>query len=520
MELIETIEKKTEWIFSKPIIGIIIICFVSIGLRVYFTPWSSLSNSPDAVFYLINALALSEFGYSYFHIGFLWPLILSIFFSMFDFQNNLEYVNLMRIISMAISIVTIPIIFLVAQKYVKTKFALLISAFFAFEPNLIENSIFAITEPLFILLGMITFYFILQKNIKFYLLAFVFAGLSFDTRINGIMLLLFLVGVSIIRIKERRVMLQIILVGITIFVAVGFVHISIPLEHNQIPYLYHFEKVFGIINGEEVFSSTYDPTKTPDGASIIKNSLLNTFLYIFRISIPYLILFVPIGLIISFRNINFEKKVLYLAIILTIIIAIPQNTMSNEYRNLFFLIPFFCILSGIGIQKITENFKLKNILLVLLIGGLIILSYNFLRERYDTDQEIIEQKNNFGKYITKNFNGNFTGGEFVWIVQNMQDVKYVSLEKAKFYFNDNFGFLWAINRVYSDVDTLMEDMKKEDIDYLIITKEQDKRFPIFSKIYNNESEFSFLTKIIDTKKTKEFEKINTKIFKINYDKLE
>ena len=192
-EYIQTIDNIFERLFSKTILSIIIISIIGLLFRIYFTSWDLPFSSPDAFLFMIEGLDYAKGDFTNFSPRFLWPAFNSIFFVFFDFDNYLEYTNVMRIISISISIITIPILYLVSKQIVKKKYALLATILFTIEPNLVENSIFSISESMFIFLGLIAFYFAMQKNDKYLLFAFLFAGLSFDTRLNGIVLFIVVV---------------------------------------------------------------------------------------------------------------------------------------------------------------------------------------------------------------------------------------------------------------------------------------------------------------------------------------
>ena len=189
MHLIELIDEKIEKIQSKTIFSLFMIILVGLAIRLYFTPWDIPTNSSDSFILMIEGIAFSEGDLTYISHRSLWPLFLSGFFSIFRFESYFEYMTLVRIISISVSLATIPIIFLISKEFVKEKYALLAAIFFTIESNLVENSIFGQTEPLFILLGLVSFYFIIQKNQRYQIFAFIFAGLAFDVRVNGIVLI-------------------------------------------------------------------------------------------------------------------------------------------------------------------------------------------------------------------------------------------------------------------------------------------------------------------------------------------
>ena len=67
---------------------------------------------------MVEALEYSNGDFSGWSNRFLWPLVLSVFYLIFNFENNFDYVNLLRILSITISIATIPVVYFIAKKYV------------------------------------------------------------------------------------------------------------------------------------------------------------------------------------------------------------------------------------------------------------------------------------------------------------------------------------------------------------------------------------------------------------------
>ena len=112
------------------------------------------------------------------------------------------------IISIFISSITILVIFKISKEFVKVRYALFVAALFAFDPSIIQNSVFGIREPIFILLGLISFFYAIHKNEKFMLLAFLFAGLAMDVKVNAIVLPIFLAIIIIVRLKSFKKILK------------------------------------------------------------------------------------------------------------------------------------------------------------------------------------------------------------------------------------------------------------------------------------------------------------------------
>ncbi len=283
-EYLQIVENTLEKLFAKTFFVIAIVIILGLIIRIYFTPWNLPLNSPDAVIMMIEGLAYTKGDFTYFNPRFLWPAFNSIFFIFFNFDNHLGYATIMRIVTISISVATIPILYLVSKQIVKKKYALLATVFFTIEPNLVENSIFSITESMFIFLGLISFYFAMQKNNRYLLLAFFFAGLSFDTRLNGIVLFILVVYSCLTRIKTKRTWLM-LLIGLGIFAAVSSNHVLYPLE-NKTSFFPIIENTIDTISNERSYTSTYEV----GSSNILSNALKNEFLHIFRISIQYIFL--------------------------------------------------------------------------------------------------------------------------------------------------------------------------------------------------------------------------------------
>ncbi len=503
-EYLQIVENTLEKLFAKTFLVIAIVTIIGLIIRIYFTPWNLPLNSPDAFIYMIEGLAYTKGDFTYFNPRFLWPAFNSIFFMFFNFDNYLGYATIMRIVTISISVATIPIVYLVSKQIVKEKYALLATILFTIEPNLVENSIFSISESMFIFLGLIAFYFAMQKNDRYLLFAFLFAGLSFDTRLNGIVLFIVVVYSCLTRVKTKRTWL-IILIGLCIFVAISSNHIINPLL-NEAPLFPIIGNTIDTISNERSYISTSEL----DSSNILSNALKNEFLHIIRISIPYLFVLFPFGIIIALINLNNQTKLVFVAIIATLAIAIPQYTMSNEYRNLFFLTPFLCIFSAIGIQKLVEKVDMKNIFLILLVAGLILLSVNFLRDRYNIDEVYFLEKDDFGKYIADNFEGNIAGNMRLEITRNMPDLRLGSS-----HFNDKLAFFGPDITVNS-IPHLMEYSEKNKINYLVIEEQiKQKHYPVFNEILINKKQYVYLEEVFDSDSL-DYKKLKAKIFKINW----
>ena len=505
------IEEELNRFNTKTYSIIFLICTISIIIKIYFA-LGIHAPTPDLLVYLIEA---TKFSNGELEIGnrFVWPLFLSIFFNLFNFDTLIDYANLMKVISISISTISIPIIFLISKKIIGRNWALVTAFLYAIEPNIIENSTFAIKEPMFILLGLISIYFILHENKKLILLSFLFAGLAFDTKIIGISIFVIIILSCILRIKNKKELVKILSIGILIFVVVSSTFFVLPLFDEKIPILYQFSGVDKVISGEVQFTSTYSENEESTTENILKKSMLKEFLHLLRISFPILFIFSIYGFYLLIKKINYENKVVIISLITSYIFAFPIYLLSAEFRNLFFITPFLCILSTLAIKKLYEKIKFKNIFLVILLTTLFIISLVFLIEQFTIDNELFHEKEKMSKFIIENFSGNFMGnmyGDLSLKIEN-PDLGDPNLNEPHI-FNQKIGLVVASFPVDSK-EKLVELIKIKKIDYLIIDNNYDIRYHIFKDINKNDLDFPFLKKILDSKDLG-YNKLNVKIFKI------
>ena len=512
MQIFRKIENYFDSILKRPILVLVIIISIGVFFRVYFTNWNIPSEAPDSFVFLIEGLGYASGDFSYFSTRFLWPGLLSIFFVFFHFDGNLGYFNLMRIITIVISVVSVPLVYHISKHYVDKKYAIFASAIFAFDPNIIENSLFLITEPLFILCGLLSVYFLIQKNNKLIILSFFFAGLSFDTRLNGIVIILLVLIFCVLKIRKKEISIKLFVLGCCILIFVTIPYIYLPLELGKASVLDYFTNSIEIISSNHVQSATYS-SNFQTNSSVLQVSIIRELIHLVRISVPYLIFFVPIGVIVSLKNFDINKKILFSAIIISLIIAIPQYLMSAEYRNLLFIIPIFCILSSIGIQRIFYNKKHYNLFIVFILIGLVLVSFGFLTIHLDKDIILVEEREKFGKFVVNNFSGRIIGGPYNELSHNVPNAKFGTVEEGNIH-NDKIGIVVTYEPIDSNekLKSIISNLK---IDYVIVDSERNNRYPILQDVFENESGYLYLQKVFDSEEH-EYKKYRVKIFKINY----
>ena len=185
--LIYKIEEKINFFIDYPIISLFIIGIISLSIRLlFFEPEIPIRQDANGYFeYAMDMSILKNIPYSA-HANDGWPMFLSIFFGIFNFDNYQDFATLQRIVSIVISTLTIIPIYFLCRRFFDKSFAIVGASLFAFEPHLIQNSLLGITEPLYLFLTVISLTLFLSKNQKLFYSSFIITALATSVRAEGI----------------------------------------------------------------------------------------------------------------------------------------------------------------------------------------------------------------------------------------------------------------------------------------------------------------------------------------------
>ncbi|WP_237089278.1 glycosyltransferase family 39 protein [Nitrosopumilus adriaticus] len=189
---------------KKIIFSFLSIFFMGLGIRIFYFPFE-LPLIIDAMDNFTYATAINYYGYlptegSPANNG--WPIFLSFWFSILSFENTHDFMQIQRMISVILSsLIIIPVYFL-CKKFFDDKIALVGAAIFAFDPRIILNSLLGITEPLFILLGILSLVVFLKYDRKLMFIAFALSAFATIVRSEGIFLFF---GISILFFLKYRI---------------------------------------------------------------------------------------------------------------------------------------------------------------------------------------------------------------------------------------------------------------------------------------------------------------------------
>ena len=138
-----------------------------------------------------------------------WSLFQSPFLLLVNSNNFLDYSQVIRLLGMSVSTVSIFVMYLLSRKFFNEKYSLVAATLFAFSPQLNQIAGLGQTEPLFILCLMGSLFFILRKNNdKIIFLSFALAGIAYSIRPIGMIMLVILCNNFILLTFEKIVSIQ------------------------------------------------------------------------------------------------------------------------------------------------------------------------------------------------------------------------------------------------------------------------------------------------------------------------
>ena len=533
---------------STILICLVIISVISLGLKLYVTNFSTFPDE-DAMGYILDAIGHTNGDFSPNSAKTLgWSLFLSPFFELVNSENFLDYSDTARTISIVISLFSIFMMYKLSRKFFTEKYSLVAACLFAFEPHLNYNSGQALSEPLYILIFMISFYFILNQNSKLFYLSFLFAGLLVWVRIPGAIMLL---AISIIFFYYSKLSSKTFIkfiFGLSVF----FLIITPILVNRYDTYgdpLYFdlgsslFTGEFDTLQSIDTINLEYSAIDYIDDHSVpefihrfILTGIFNIVEQLTKISFPYLIILIPIGILFSFRAFDQRQKSInanWILILTTISLMIISFSVIPERRFLFYLLPFLIIFATIPIQRLIEyglstfsfTQKQKHYSLIIILGVIIVLSSLFMM-RYDVMDKFEEQEQiKLAQLLENKISGNILDAG-----NALRGISFLELSEFNMKLNlieQRFPSspvpitedIKIINISGASLDDFILNSEKENLKYIAINQDgvTEIWYPFLSDIYYNDQQYSYLKKIIDTNELG-FIKFKVKVFEIDYDK--
>ena len=525
------------------IICLIFISLISFGFKLSVVDFSIPVNS-DNLEYTLFAIAHTNGDFSQsIQRGMGWSLFTSTFFHFINSDDFFDYSNTIRTLSMMIGISSIPVMYLVGRKFFDHRYSLVLASFFAFEPHLNYNSTLGLAEPLFILATIGAFYFILNHNTRFIIISLILAGIAYWVRINGVWVF---VVISIIYFITKRKSWKLVANFSMAFVAFILVISPIMIERNDSfgdPFYSVYKDAIFAGNYELMLNaiednkkiSLYDYIEENGIFSFINNyfvtGLYNTLAVTASMTLPYLAVFIPFGILFSFRAFDQKSNLIksnWIFILTSIGLLTFVMAIVPDRRFVLYLLPFFMIFSVIPLQRVVEyglstfsfSRKQKDIFLIGVIITIVILS-SIVIIRFAPDSEYESEKLEFGKFVLNNLDGvtlrDSEGSldyiQYLLVAESFHDYKIDSS------IIDNADTLYqsTIGPNGKTIEELIKSGKNYNLKYIISNETPGLLHSVKDTLYYDYEEYPYLMKIFDSDDFG-FNKLKIKVFEIDYEK--
>lgn len=505
------IQEKSR-IFSKQnFLFLTIIFAIGIIIRIYYLPLD-VPIILDGQFYFWYANDMSILGKiptEYNAHNNLWSSILSIFFSINQTNEILDYMNLQRVISIIISTLTIFPVFYLCKKFVSNNLAILGSAFFVMDPRIIINSLLGITEPIYFLFGITIIAFSLNKNKKFYYISFGLAAILSLIRYEGILILIPLTVAYFWKFRVNKE--SIIKYGLCLLI---FLLVIFPMVDARIQSTGEDGILSHIFSGGKYVTNTFSGDyEKQDREKFIQDGIINSIKFLGWITIPIWILFLPYGILIYFKKLNQQKIILLLFSIILILPAIYAYSRDiSETRYLYILFPLFSIISLYTIEKLTKQ-KYCKFISSLILAGIIIASIGWLEYKgIDKDHEreafILSLK---VKEITKGVNEYYPESTYLEFID--QNKQFPKMKNEIFQEHSIFSTI-----KYQNIKELILSERNNGLTHIVADNNHNQRPEYIKEVFENENKFEFLKKVYDS--NQDGFNYHIKIFEINNEKFD
>ena len=445
-----------------------------------------------------------------------WPTFVSIFFSMSNSQDFMDYMDIQRNLSVIFSVLTSVPLYFLAKKFVKNNLALLVPLIFIFEPRIIENSFTGITEPFFIFFVTSSLALFFNSQKKLILLSFVLAGIFCLIRYEGLILTISMFGILFFRYRnEKRDLVFAILIIIV------FLLVLTPMSIIRIDTM-GYDGIFSHVGaGADVLTRETFVTSESTVQKVFPELGLQNFTKLFGwILIPTFTIFFPLGVFYFFKDRERNKIELILIGICTLIPAAYAFYRGiSDVRYFFIIFPILTILEVYAIDRICNRLKKSDLIKLFLIIIIIVVSLVFFYvnnpdNNYEREIFLISKEIN---KISEGINASYYPEGAYLRVSQLESIDFpiTSIDaKSKMIFVSSMG--------EKTIEEYIKNGKENGLTHLIIDRKfidsVERSDNFLDDIFINEENYSYLIKEFDS--AQEGFSVHVKIFRIDFEKFE
>lgn len=495
------IMKKPNFLMN-PILLLVILGICGLTIRIIFLKWD-IPFEADNLLYFQYAIdltleqkfpAMPEVGNN----G--WPIFLSLFFGSMNSSNFLDYMNMQRIISVIISTITIIPIYLLTKQFLEKKYAIITCGLFVFEPRLIQNSIFGISDALYIFVITFGMYFLLNKNSKFTIIAFMLIACASIIRVEAILLLPAFSIIFFYKYHKRKNLIQFIfLIGI-------FLIITVPVAELRTEAIGHDNLSNKILIGTKTIFQD-------DDHNIFANSFFTATKFFGLSLIPLFFLFVPLGLFMILKNRQTNYwSLLILGIFMIIPIAYAYSRNYLDVRYIFPLYPFYCIIGTLPIIYIIEKTQFKKSFVVGIFILIILTSILFLSYQENQNSDEVMQ---LALIVHEKTGTIFQYSPESGYINSVNYLKDKNFPKLSSNYKNQENIQISLRGIqFNSMGDYITYGKDKGLSHIVID-DRSNRPDSFKDVFFNENKYSYLKKIYDSKS--DGFTYHVKVFEINYE---
>lgn len=517
---LKTLSNK-EFSAKITILFLVLIGIVGLSIRIFYFP-NGVPLTFDSLGYFFYAMDISTVGKlpeNYTPINNGWPLFLSSIFSIFPSEKTQFYMDLQRITTVLISVLTLIPVYFLCKKFVSNKISIIGAGIIVFEPRLIQNSLFGIADSLYIFLVATTLLLFLDNNKKIIYISFAISAFATIIRSEGLFLFIAISIVYLIRFRKNKLDLIKYIPLLCIFLL-----ILLPIQLYRMD-IYETDGIFiRVINTAAEKIKSPEITGASTGSIAVENILVNFPKYFVWDLIPIFILFIPIGVFQIFKKIEYSKLTIIVSTIFMVMPAMHAYSIPlQETRFFYFIYPVLCVISVLSIEKFIDKVDRKKLLFVLILSGILLTSMVFLNfKMWDPNEE--RESFMIAKFLVKDMKGVNNYYPQDRYIEAAQIPEHTD-ELKKYFFQEremkkpirdtlpNNVKVISIDK-FSTLDELLINSEKIGLSHLVIDNE-DGRPNFFKDIFQNEEKYPFLIKKYDS--SSQGFNYHVKIFEINYD---
>ena len=240
--------------------------------------------------------------------------------------------------------------------------------------------------------------------------------------------------------------------------------------------------------------------------------------------IPYFAFFLPFGIILLLQDRTKNNFFLLFLITVYLITLIRIFVLVQDLRLILVLYPIFSIISIITIEHLTSKIEIKKICLILIMGGILILSWFTLYSTIESEYE--KEVTTFANYMVNNVkvsNNFYPESGYIYGVWASSNLEFPILSSSAGY--NGPELLDYIENSYDYLEQNAESIEE----YIVLSREQglshlivdgaDKRSSYFNDLFYNEEKYTYLIKEFDSIEHG-YKQYKVKVFRIDYNNFE